>query len=102
MKMWWFKKSVVNPIPSNACWGLLVGQHKIDVDTLTNVMRCVVKEGIVNDRKVTFVRIFDLREIEKRKITITGWETFDQYPELLAFEGYFTEANYAFLERKNF
>ena len=102
MKMWWFKKSVVNPIPSNACWGLLVGQHKIDVDTLTNVMRCVVKEGIVNDRKVTFIRIFDLREIEKRKITIIGWETFDQYSELVAIEGYFTEDNDAFLERKNF
>jgi hypothetical protein len=66
-------------------------------------MRCVMKEGAINGLKVMFLRIFNIKEIETRNIKITGWETFDQYPELLAFEGYVNEiTNQAFLERKNF
>jgi hypothetical protein len=70
-------------------------------DSLTiNHMRCVVKEGEGADNGVTFMRIFDLRETIKQKIEIGGWETFDQHPELIVFEGYYTINDKAFLERK--
>jgi hypothetical protein len=99
--MLFFKKSAIRPIPSNACWGHLVRDHHVDVDTISTTMRCVMKEGAINGLKVTFLRIFNIKEIEKRNISITGWESFDQYPELLVFEGYVNEiTNRAFLERK--
>ncbi len=101
--MWWFgKKKVINPIPSNACWGHLVSEHKVDVDTLYHKMRCVMKEDVLNGEKVTLLRIFDTSHVEKENVTVTGWETFDRHPELIAFEGYVTASNRAFLERRNF
>lgn len=101
--MWFFKKSAIRPIPSNACWGHLVRDHNINVDTISATMRRVMKEGAINGLKVMFLRIFNIKEIEKNNINITGRETFDRHPELLAFEGYVNEiTNQAFLERKNF
>jgi hypothetical protein len=98
--MWFFKKSTYRPIPANACWGHLVHNHDMDVDTLVNHMRCVMKEGEREGKKVTFMRIFDLRETKKQMIEIVGWESFDQHPELIIFEGYYTKNDQAFLERK--
>ncbi len=103
--MWWFKKKeipIVHPIPSNAVWGQLVGVHKIDVDTLSGTMRCVKKEDSIKGCKVTRLRIFDFRLVENKGITVTGWDTFDQNPEVLAFEGYVTEHNHVHLEKINF
>jgi hypothetical protein len=99
--MWFFKKSAYRPIPANACWGKLVHDHHMDAETLLNHMRCVLKEGEQEGGKVTFMRVFDLRQAQKQKIEIAGWETFDQHPELILFEGYYTKDDQAFLERKS-
>ena len=95
-----FKKKVVKEI-SGGVWGELVGRYKFDVDTLANQIRCVEREGVIDGgRKVTFLRIFRLSDIEKRGIEGIGWETFDQHPDLLLFEGYLTRNNEAYLEPK--
>jgi len=96
-----FKKKIVKEI-SGGAWGHLVGVHKIDVDTLANKLRCVERAGVINGGKpVTMLRVFRLPDIQQRGINVAGWETFDQYPELILFEGYLTKTNEAFLERKN-
>ncbi|MBF8266049.1 MAG: hypothetical protein HW384_1913, partial [Dehalococcoidia bacterium] len=46
------------------------------------------------------MRVFKPKQAEKCGITITGWETFDQHPELILFEGYLTKFNEAFLEKR--
>jgi hypothetical protein len=95
-----FKKKVVKEINGGA-WGHLVSTHKIDVDTLSREMRCVEREGVLeNGISVTFLRIFSPMEAQRRGINVSGWETFDQHPELILFEGYLTRANEAYLERK--
>ena len=95
-----FKKKLIKEIHDGA-WGHLVSVHKIDVDTLSKEIRCVEREGLLNGtRKVTFLRVFRPKEAEEKRVTITGWETFDQHPELILFEGYLTDSNEACLERK--
>jgi hypothetical protein len=95
-----FKKKVIREIDDGA-WGHLVSVHKIDVDTLSKAMRCVEKEGFLNDGKpVTFLRVFKPTEAQEKGVEITGWETFDQHPDLILFEGYLTKTNEAYLERK--
>jgi len=95
-----FKKKVVKEIDGGA-WGHLVNAHKIDVDTLSREMRCVEREGTLeNGMPVIFLRVFKPIEAQRKGIEITGWETFDQNPELILFEGYLTKANEAYLERK--
>jgi len=94
------KPKVVKEIHDGA-WGHLVSTHKIDVDTLSKEMRCVEHEGTVNGvGKVTFLRVFRPKEAEQKGVVVMGWETFDQHPELILFEGYLTGSNKAYLERK--
>jgi hypothetical protein len=101
MGLFSFKRKVVREI-SGGTWGHLVSVHGLDVDTLARSIRCVEKEGCLDEKKpVTFLRVFKLQEAEKRGVEVTGWETFDQHPELILFEGYLTKANEAFLKPTN-
>ena len=64
-------------------------------------MRCVEREGVLeNGMPVTFVRIFRPAEVQNKGIIVTGWETFDEHPNLILFEGYVTRTNAAHLERR--
>ena len=95
-----FKKKVIKEIYGGAS-GHLVSEHKIDVDTLSKEIRCVEREGILDGGgPVTFLRVFKPAEAQQRGIVVTGWETFDEHPDLVLFEGYLTRANQAHLERK--
>ena len=100
MGLFSFKKKVVREI-SDGVWGHMVSAHGLTVDILSRSMRCVEKEGFLDEKKqkpVTFLRVFNLQEVEKRGVEIKGWETFDPYPELILFEGYLTKTNEAFLK----
>jgi hypothetical protein len=96
-----FKKKVVKEI-SGGVWGHLVNAHKLDVDTISRDLRCVEREGLLDGKvKVLFIRVFKPNEVAPKGITITGWETFDQHPELIIFEGYWqVYTNEARLEKK--
>jgi hypothetical protein len=64
-------------------------------------MRCVEQEGVIDGGKlVTLIRVFKPAEAQQKGIVVTGWDTFDQNPELILFEGYLTRANEAHLERR--
>ena len=56
--------------------------------------------ALPNGRPVTFLRVFRPREIAERGVVVTGWETFDQHPDLILVEGYLGRDNRAYLERK--
>ena len=96
-----FKTKVVKEIKGSA-WGHLVSQHKIDVDTLQNELRCVEREENREGSEPTvLLRIFKPAEAEKKGIEVEGWETFDEHPDLLHFEGYMKmHSNVAYLERR--
>ena len=94
-----FKKKVIKEIEDGA-WGHLVSVHGISVDILYKEMRCVEREGSLEGKKVKFLRVFKPMEAQQKGIPVTGWETFDQHPDLIIFEGYLTESNKAHLERK--
>jgi hypothetical protein len=95
-----FKKKIVKEIDDGA-WGHLVSVHRISVDVLSKDMRCVEREGVLDGgRKVKFLRVFSQAEVQRKGATVTGWETFDEHPDLILFEGYLTENNEARLERK--
>ena len=95
-----FKKKIVKEI-HDGTWGHLVHVHGIDVDTLFREIRCVEREGTLEGgRPVTFLRVFKPKEVEQKGVAVTGWETFDEHPDLIHFEGYLTRSNEAHLERK--
>jgi hypothetical protein len=94
------KPKIVKEIYDGA-WGHLVQAHGLTVEVLSRNIRCVDKPGEKDGFQVTLLRIFSLSDVEKKGITIAGWETFDQHPELIMFEGYLDGNNQAHLERKN-
>jgi hypothetical protein len=95
-----FKKKIVKEIYGGV-WGCLVNQHGIDVDTIAKELRCVEREGTIEGGSpVTFLRIFKPKEAETRSIDVAGWETLDQHPDLVLFEGYLTKMNEPYLQRK--
>lgn len=95
-----FKKKPVKEVYGGA-WGHLVAEHKVDVDTLSKELRCVDREGTIDGQgRVILLRVFRPAEAQARGVAVTGWETFDQHPELILFEGYLNPKNEAHLERK--
>jgi hypothetical protein len=97
-----FKKKVVKEIDDGA-WGNLVNVHQVSVDALAKELRCVDRDGVLDGgRSVRFLRVFRPTEVEKKGIAVIAWETFDEHPDLILFEGYLTKTNEAHLERKKF
>jgi hypothetical protein len=98
--MWPFKKKPFRQV-YGGIWGHLVSEHQIDVDTLSRDVRCVEREGALEGGvPVTFLRVFRLSEAEKKGVIVSGWETFDAHPDLIAFEGHLTHENAAFLKAR--
>lgn len=96
--MGFFKKKPFKQV-YGAAWGFLVNKHNIDVDTLQQEMRCVEKKGTLEQGiPVTFLRVFRLKDVEKKGVSVEGWDTFDRHRDMIAFEGYITDANEAHLE----
>ena len=100
--MGFFTRKVVKDIGGSGAWGHLVSDHRIDVDTITKTLKCVERKGVIgsDNAPVTFMRIFRPSEAEQMGVVVKGWETFDEHPDLVMFEGYITENNEAHLERK--
>lgn len=95
-----FKKKIIKEI-DGAIWGHLFNVHKVDGKTMAFKLRFVEREGFLDEGKpVTFLRVFKPEEAQMKNIKISGWDTFDQYPDLIHFEGYLTKGNEAYLERK--
>ncbi len=93
-----FGKKPVKEIQSVA-WGHMVNEYKIDVDMLSKDFRAVEKPGVVQGKgKVTMMRLFKLSDAYAKNVNVTGWETFDEHPELVLYEGYVTPNNEARLE----
>ena len=94
-----FGKKIIKEIPDGT-WRHLVNKYNIDVDTISKELRCVEREGVLNGGEpVTFLRVFKPAEAKQRRIAVTGWDTFDEHPDLILFEGYLTRANEAHLDR---
>ncbi len=98
--MGFFKKKVDKEI-DGPLWGCLTNVHKVDVDTISREMRCVERGGMIDGEAVTFVRVFKPGMATEKGVSVTGWETFDQHPELVLFEGHVTRSDRAFLTKRS-
>jgi hypothetical protein len=95
-----FGKKVVREI-RDAAWGELVTNHGMTVDFMGKELRAVEKEGEVPGvGRATLLRVFRLAETKEKGIEVSGWEVFDQHPELIWFEGYLTYDNKSKLVKK--
>ena len=81
--------------------GHLLYAHNVDVDTIARDLRCAKLEvALDGEGPVTFIRVFSLKAVEQEGVVVTGWEAFDQHPDLVLFEGYITRSDEVHLVRK--
>jgi hypothetical protein len=96
-----FKKKAFKEI-DGPLWGHMVNRYRIDVDTLSNQIRYVSREGsLEGERPVTFLRLFNLTHARRKGVEIAGWETLEENPDLILYEGYLTRTHEVQLDRKN-
>ena len=61
---------------------------------------CTTSRRSINEEEpVTFLRVFKPAEAQQKNIVVTGWEIFDEHPDLILFGGYLAGVNEAHLER---
>jgi hypothetical protein len=97
--MWLYNKEGLKEFNYDL-WRYMVNEHKIDVVTLDR-MRYVIRDVVISGlMAITSVRVFLPHEAAAKGISVTGWETFDEHPELILYEGYMNQDNKAFLVKK--
>jgi len=85
------KKKAVKKI-EGPLWGHMVSQQKVVVDVLQNLRR-VERDGVVEDKPVTMIRIFDPATADKKGIAIDDYQSLDDHPELIPYVGYYREVS---------
>ncbi len=75
-----------------ALWGYMVSQHGVIVDILQNLRR-VERNAVVGDKPVglTMIRIFDPAAVKEKGIVIDDYDSLDNHPELILYEGCYRE-----------
>jgi len=84
------KEKAVKKI-EGALWGYMVSEHGVIVDILQNLRR-VECDGVVEDKPVIMIRIFDPAAADKRGVAIEDYESLRDNPELVLYEGYCRES----------
>ena len=74
-----------------ALWGYMVSRG-VTVDVLQNLRR-VERNGEVEDKSATMIRIFDPAAADKKGIAIDDYQSLDNHPELILYEGYYREVS---------
>jgi hypothetical protein len=72
-------------------WGYMVREHGVTVDILQNLRR-VEHDGVVEDKPAIMMRIFDPAAADKEDVVVEDYESLDNHPELILYEGYCREA----------
>lgn len=69
-------------------WGHMLIQHGVTVDILQNLRR-VECDGVVEDKPVIIIRIFDPAAAGKKGVAIEDYDSLDGHPDLILYGGYY-------------
>ena len=68
-------------------WFYLKKHHGLS-DPELSVLNRATRPALVNGRAASLVRVFDPEKVKEKGVAIEDFESLDQYPELILFEGY--------------
>jgi len=63
-------------------------RHGLTLDILRN-LRLVECNGVVGDKPVIMIRVFDPAAADKKGVAIEDYESLDGYPKLVLYAGYY-------------
>ena len=75
-------------------WGYMVSRLGVALDELQNLRR-VEREVVIGDKPVgiILIRIFNVDTAKERDVTIDSYGSLDGHPELILYEGHYSEVN---------
>lgn len=85
------KKQEVMSLSGSAVWSYMHSRHGISGEALVPLRR-VESDGMVDDKPVTMIRIFDPATAEEKGVAIKDYQSLDSHPDLILYEGYYCEA----------
>lgn len=85
------KEKGVMSLSGSAVWSYMHSRHGISGEALVPLRR-VESDGIVNDKPVTRIRIFDLATAKEKGVAIEDYQSLDNHPDLILYEGYYCES----------
>jgi len=93
--MIWGKKTEVEKLPGpggipGLAQNFLITEGKMDSD-LVRILKAVVKSR-PGEKKAFNIRIFDDSEAGAKKIRVKDYDSLNEYPDLIIYEGWFSEA----------
>lgn len=81
------KKKAVKKI-AGPLWTHMVTRYRVTDDVLQNLRR-VERHGLVDDKSVITIRMFDLTTADKKGVSIEDFESLDGHSELVLYAGYY-------------
>jgi len=94
--MFWRKRGKEKAVKKieGALWGYMVSQHGVIVDTLQNLRR-VERDAVIGGKPLglTMTRIFDPSTARGKGVVVNDYDSLDNYPELILYEGYYREVS---------
>jgi len=76
-------KEIAGPLGAH-----MVMRYGVTDDMLHNLRR-VERHGLVEDKPVIMIRMFDLGAADKKGVSIEDFESLDGHPELVLYAGYY-------------
>lgn len=84
------KTKGVEGISGSAVWSYMNSQLGIKGEVLMTLRR-VETDGVVEDKPATMIRIFDPTAAKEKGVAIDDYESLDNHPDLIVYEGYYCE-----------
>jgi hypothetical protein len=85
------KKKEVMSLSGSALWSYMYRRHGLNGEALIPLRR-VESDGMVDDKPVTMIRIFDPDTAKEKGVSIEDYQSLDNHPDLILHEGYYCEA----------
>lgn len=85
------KKIGVMSLSGSVVWSYMHSRHGLNGEALIPLRR-VESDGTVGDKPVTMIRIFDPTTAKEKGVAIEDYQSLDNHPDLILYEGYYCEA----------
>ncbi len=78
----------VDGLSGTEAWSYMQKKHGFTGEQLVN-MRQAMRAAVVEGRSATLARIFDPAVAKEKGVTIEDYESLNEHPELILYEGYY-------------
>jgi len=85
------KEKGVMGLGGSVLWPYMHSRYGLNGDAMV-LLRRVESDGTIGDKPVTMIRIFDPATANEKDVAIEDYQSLDNHPDLILYEGYYCVA----------